>query len=124
MVTWLAEPTVDALRSALRTVASDLAGGTIVARGLTPDDDPQWCSASAVVGDRFVVKFAWAEPPARRILHQVRLLDALRAAAIPFFDVRHRVVRHRVVRHRGAPAAAHDLARSSPSCTNPACRRR
>jgi aminoglycoside phosphotransferase (APT) family kinase protein len=113
-LTWLDEPTVDALRAALRKVAPDLAGGTIVPRGLEPSDDPQWCAASAEVDGRFVVKFAWARPPALRIWHQVRLLEALRvaapwlplpmvvtasrnpamlvtrrAAAMPFFDVRH-----------------------------------
>src|SRR4051812_40971093 len=80
-LTWLDEPTVDALRAALRKVAPDLADGTIVPRGLEPSGDPQWCAASAEVDGRFVVKFAWAQPPALRICHQVRLLDALRVAA-------------------------------------------
>lgn len=80
-LTWLAEPTVDALRAALRILAPDLAESTIVPRGLEPNNDPQWCAASAVVGNRFVVKFAWAEPPALRICHQARILDALRTAA-------------------------------------------
>ena len=125
-LTWLDEPTVDALRAALRTVAPDLAEGTIAPRGLEPSDDPQWCTASAVVDDRFVVKFAWAEPPALRICYQAELLDVLRAAApqlplpavvavsrnpamlmtrrssaIPFFDVRHLIApgdRHTVAR--------------------------
>jgi hypothetical protein len=47
--TWLDEPTVDALRAALRTVAPDLAEATIVPRGLEPSGDPQYCTASAVV---------------------------------------------------------------------------
>jgi aminoglycoside phosphotransferase (APT) family kinase protein len=87
--TWLAEPTVHALRAALRTVAPDLAASTIVPRGLEPDDDPMWCGASAVADGRFVVKFAWARPPALRILHQARVLDALRTAAprLPLPDV-------------------------------------
>jgi aminoglycoside phosphotransferase (APT) family kinase protein len=113
-LTWLDEPTVDALRAALRKVAPDLADGTIVPRGLEPNDDPQWCGAGADVDGRFVVKFAWARPPALRIRHQARLLAALRVAApglplpvvvaasddpallvtrrepaMPFFDVRH-----------------------------------
>ncbi|MFD3456949.1 phosphotransferase family protein [Streptomyces sp. NPDC058691] len=114
--TWLGEPTVDALRAALRAVAPDLAEGTIVPRGLEPSDDPQWCSASAVVDGRFVVKFAWSRPAALRVCHQARILDALGKAAprlplpavvaashdpamlvlrwvpaAPFFDVRHRI---------------------------------
>jgi aminoglycoside phosphotransferase (APT) family kinase protein len=80
-LTWLAEPTVNALRVALRTVAPELAEGAIVPRGLEPADDPQWCAASAVVDGRFVVKFAWARPPALRICHQAQVLDALRTAA-------------------------------------------
>ncbi|GAB3828623.1 phosphotransferase family protein [Dactylosporangium cerinum] len=113
-LTWLDEPTLDAVRDGLRRVAPDLADATIVPRGLEPADDPQWCAASAVVDDRFVVKFAWAQPPARRIWHETQVLDALRAAAprlplpevvtasrapamlvtrrvsaLPFFDIRH-----------------------------------
>src|SRR3954469_3325342 len=80
-LTWLDEPTVDALRAALRAVAPHLADGTIVPRGLAPSDDPQWCAASAEVDGRFVVKFAWAQSPALRICHQVRVLEALRVAA-------------------------------------------
>nr|WP_221377208.1 aminoglycoside phosphotransferase family protein [Actinoplanes polyasparticus] len=128
-LTWLDEPAVDALRVALRKVAPELADGTIVPRGLEPSDDPQWCAASAVVDGRFVVKFAWAEPPARRICHQAELLDVLRAtapqlplpvvvaassdpallitqraAAMPFFDVRH------LITPAARPTVAGDLA--------------
>ncbi|TDV56100.1 phosphotransferase family protein [Actinophytocola oryzae] len=79
--TWLDEPTVDALRDALRAVAPDLAEATIVPRGLEPNDDPEWCAATAVVDDRFVVKFAWARPAALRICDQTRVLDALTTVA-------------------------------------------
>jgi hypothetical protein len=80
-LSWLGEPTVDARRAGLRTVAPDLAEATIVPRGLEPADDPQYCKASAVVDGRFVVKFAWACPAALRICHQAQILAALRAAA-------------------------------------------
>jgi aminoglycoside phosphotransferase (APT) family kinase protein len=115
-LTWLDEPTVDALRAALRMVAPDLAEATIVPRGLEPSGDPQYCTASAVVDGRFVVKFAWAWPAALRICRQAQILDALRTAsprlplsevvavsrdpamlvlrwvpATPFFEVRHRI---------------------------------
>lgn len=114
--TWLSEPTVDALRDALRRVAPGLAEGTIVPRGLEPNDDPQWCAASAVVDGRYVVKFAWARKAALRVWHQARVLVALRTAvpglpvpevvtaardpailvlrwvpAATFFEVRHRI---------------------------------
>ncbi|MEV4349712.1 aminoglycoside phosphotransferase family protein [Actinoplanes sp. NPDC049596] len=117
MLTWL--------REALREVAPEMADGVIVPRGLDVDADPEWSAATAVVGGEFVVKFAWAEPAARRIRHQVRVLEALRVAAprlplpvvvkastdpallvtrrepaVPFFDVRHLVT----------PAVAGDLA--------------
>ncbi|WP_250003366.1 hypothetical protein [Actinoplanes sp. M2I2] len=68
-------------RSALRSVAPELAESTIEPRGLEPQDDPLWWGASAVVDGRYVVKFAWAEPPARRICHQARVLKLLPAAA-------------------------------------------
>jgi aminoglycoside phosphotransferase (APT) family kinase protein len=79
-LTWLGAPTVGALRRALRRVAPELAGATIVPRGLEPNDDPRWCGASAVVDGRFVVKFAWARPPAMRIVHQARVLAVLHQA--------------------------------------------
>jgi hypothetical protein len=79
-LTWLDEPTVGALRAALRMVAPDLAEAAIVPRGLEPSDDPQYCAASAVVDGRFVVRFAWAGPAALRICHQAQILDALRTA--------------------------------------------
>jgi aminoglycoside phosphotransferase (APT) family kinase protein len=128
-LTWLDEPTVEALRAALRRVAPDLADGTIAPRGMEPSDDPQWCGASADIDGRFVVKFAWARPPALRICHEIRVLDALRvdapslplptvvaasgepamlvtrrATARPFFDVRHMVT---PAHH---PTVAEDLA--------------
>ena len=115
-LTWLDEPTVDALRAALRAVAPDLADATIVPRGLEPNDDPRHCTASAVVDGRFVVKFAWAGPAALRICHQAQIWEALRTAtprlplpevvavsrdpamlvlrwvpATPFFEVRRRI---------------------------------
>jgi aminoglycoside phosphotransferase (APT) family kinase protein len=115
-LTWLDEPTVDALRAALRRVAPDLAHATIVPRGLEPNDDPRYCTASAVVDGRFMVKFAWARPAALRICYQAQILDTLRTAtprlplpevtavscdpamlvlrwvsAVPFFEVRHRI---------------------------------
>jgi aminoglycoside phosphotransferase (APT) family kinase protein len=115
-LTWLDEPTVDALRAALRRVAPDLADATIAPRGLEPNDDPRYCTASAVVDGRFMVKFAWAWPAALRICYQAQILDTLRTntprlplpevtavscdpamlilrwvPAMPFFEVRHRI---------------------------------
>lgn len=88
-LTWLEEPTMQALRAALRVVVPELAEGMIVPRGLEPRDDPRWCAASAVVDGRFVVKFAWARPAALRICHQAQVLDAMGASAhrVPLPDV-------------------------------------
>lgn len=128
-LTWLREPTLDAVRDGLRTMAPDLADATIVPRGLEPSDDPRWCAATAVVDGRFVVKFAWAQPPTRRIWHEIQVLDALRTAAprlplpdvvavsrspamlmtrrvpaLPFFDVR------QLIEPAHRPVAARDIA--------------
>jgi aminoglycoside phosphotransferase (APT) family kinase protein len=40
--------------------------------------DPTWWSASAVVGGRYVVKFAWSQPAALRLAHEIAVLAALR----------------------------------------------
>jgi hypothetical protein len=133
-LTWLGAPTVGALRRALRRVPPELAGGTIVPRGLEPNDDPRWCGASVVVDGRFVVEFAWARPPAARIVHEARVLAVLhravphlplpevakfacdpallilhRVPATPFFALRDRVgpaERAGVARDLGAALAA------------------
>jgi aminoglycoside phosphotransferase (APT) family kinase protein len=42
-----------------------------------------WWSASAVVGGRFVVKFAWSRPAALRVAHEIAILEAL-GPAVPF----------------------------------------
>jgi aminoglycoside phosphotransferase (APT) family kinase protein len=39
--------------------------------------DPRWYSGSATIDERFVVKFAWSEPAAQRLWHEIRILDAL-----------------------------------------------
>jgi hypothetical protein len=78
---WLPGPTVGALRAALRTVAPGLAEAAIVPRKLEPSDDPQWCAGTAVIDDRFVVKFAWSRTAARRAVREASILAALARAA-------------------------------------------
>ncbi|AEW95085.1 hypothetical protein SCATT_27140 [Streptantibioticus cattleyicolor NRRL 8057 = DSM 46488] len=47
--------------------------------------DPLWHKASAIVGEQFVVKFAWSRPAALRLAREIAVLDALsRASAVPF----------------------------------------
>ncbi|MBM2616803.1 aminoglycoside phosphotransferase family protein [Actinoplanes sp. LDG1-06] len=78
---WAATPTVEDLRAALRPILPAAAAGTIVPRGLAPSDDPRWCAASAVVDDRWIVKFAWSEQAAQRIAHQAQILEVLHRVA-------------------------------------------
>lgn len=117
-------------------VAPALADGVIVPRGLVPSEDPRWCAASAMVDERFVVKFAWSEEAAERVCYRARVLDALRGAAPaiplpevvaasespamvvlrrvpgrPFFQVRHQVDPAAAARDlAGVLAALHDPA--------------
>jgi thiamine kinase-like enzyme len=44
-----------------------------------------WHSSSASLGEEFFVKFAWSEPAARRVLRQIRVLEALTGEpAVPY----------------------------------------
>jgi aminoglycoside phosphotransferase (APT) family kinase protein len=44
---------------------------------LVGKDNPLWWSSSAVVGERFVAKFAWSRPAALRVAHEIGVLTAL-----------------------------------------------
>jgi Ser/Thr protein kinase RdoA (MazF antagonist) len=96
-VRWLAEGSVAALAGALREVAPELAGYPIVIPGKVGQEDPQWWSATALVGGEFVAKFAWSRPAALRVRHEIGVLTALtrsptvaqpsalaRSAAVPY----------------------------------------
>lgn len=72
---WLADGSVDSLRGALRTVAPVLADATIVVRQGLGESDPQWWSASAVIGGAAVAKFAWSRPAAERLWHEAQILQ-------------------------------------------------
>ena len=48
-------------------------------------DDPQYHKSSVVVGDQFVVKFAWSRPAALRLGREIGILTTLAAEpAVPF----------------------------------------
>jgi len=84
---WLAECSAVALAEALRMVAPELSAYQVAVR--TPDPaaqaDPLWWSFSTVVGERFVVKVAWSQPAALRLVHEIGVLAALaREPAVPF----------------------------------------
>ena len=82
---WLDEGSPAAIAEALRQVAPALGDDPIVVRGSAGEDDPLWWSGSAVVGERFVAKFAWSRPAALRLAYEIAVLEALtRKPAIPF----------------------------------------
>jgi aminoglycoside phosphotransferase (APT) family kinase protein len=86
-LTWLDRPSIGELRSALRSVAPDLADRPIEMRPIIEDSDPEWSSSSARIDGRFVAKFAWTRPAAERQWHEVRVLRALAGADLPLPEV-------------------------------------
>ncbi|MFF1822793.1 aminoglycoside phosphotransferase family protein [Kribbella sp. NPDC058245] len=80
---WLEAGTPEAVSAALRLVAPELGDKPIVFRAGRVEADPVWWSASAVVGRRFVVKFAWSEPAALRLAHEIAVLASLQIPFLP-----------------------------------------
>jgi hypothetical protein len=76
---WLAECSADELGKALRVVAPELSGCPVTVPVPDPaaQADPLWWSSSTVVGERFLVKFAWSRPAALRLVHEIGVLTAL-----------------------------------------------
>ena len=76
---WLTECSAEALGEALRRVVPELRGYPVTVA--VPDPaakaDPLWWSSSTVVGDRFIVKFAWSRPAALRLVREIGVLTAL-----------------------------------------------
>jgi aminoglycoside phosphotransferase (APT) family kinase protein len=90
-VSWLPGPWPDALRTALRSVAPGLIddGDAITLGSLAGKSDPRWSSAAAVVGERYVVKFAWSQLAATKLWREAQVVTALRSAdpALPLPEV-------------------------------------
>lgn len=82
-VRWLAECSAAALGEAVRIVAPQLAGYSIVVPAPGADDDPVFQSGSTVIGDRFFVKFAWSRPAALRLAREIGVLTRL-GSVVPF----------------------------------------
>jgi aminoglycoside phosphotransferase (APT) family kinase protein len=83
-VSWLPAPSAAAVAGALRVIAPELAGLPVTMPGLSGRDDPVFQMTSAALGDDFVVKFAWSQPAARFVEHQIAVLRALaRPPAVP-----------------------------------------
>jgi len=75
-LSWLGEWSAEAVRGALSATTPALAGAAMVLRGGI-DANPEWSSGSAVVGGRFLAKFALSAPTARRLWHEAWVLAAL-----------------------------------------------
>jgi aminoglycoside phosphotransferase (APT) family kinase protein len=81
---WLAGCSAEALRAALEVVAPELSTCDVPVPG-PAGEDPRYHKSSVVVGDRFVVKFAWSRPAALRLARETGLLTTLAAEpAVPF----------------------------------------
>jgi aminoglycoside phosphotransferase (APT) family kinase protein len=86
-VRWLAECSASALRDALRAVAPELGeyAVTLPEPDAVTQADPLWWSSTAVLGGRFIAKFAWSQPAAIRLAREIGTLTALaREPAVPF----------------------------------------
>ena len=82
---WLSGPSPSAVTEALRAIVPELSGLPVDLPDPAGRDDPVWQSSSAALGEDFFVKFAWSETAARRVLRQIRVLDALaREPAVPY----------------------------------------
>jgi len=76
-LTWLSEGTVDSVRSALTLVAPELSDSDIRLVPWIEQSSPLWHGGSAVLDNKLVAKFAWAEPAAERVWHEARILRVL-----------------------------------------------
>lgn len=70
---WLADPSDETLRAALRSAVPALADLPIVRNNWDGTSNPEWQSATARLDERLLVKFGWSEPTARRLAHEGRV---------------------------------------------------
>ncbi len=78
MSRWLPERSVDAVRNALVEVCPEIARLPIVLQDTWEDTgDPFWSRSTAFAGAEWVVKFAWSQPAADRLEHEIQLLRTL-----------------------------------------------
>lgn len=78
-VGWLRDGSEGSLRAALGAVVPELAELPLAFKPRQPQSNPSYWSASAVVGDGFVVKYAWSEVRAVRLWREGVVLGRLRA---------------------------------------------
>ena len=77
-VGWLEDGTESSLRRALARYAPHLSDLPIRINPWHAQSNPLWWSSSAVVDERFVVKFAWSEVRATRLWREGTVLERLR----------------------------------------------
>jgi aminoglycoside phosphotransferase (APT) family kinase protein len=61
-------------------VVPELAERPLVLNDRVITSDPRYFQGSAILDGAYIVKFAWSEPPARRLAHEGRVLAALAEA--------------------------------------------
>jgi hypothetical protein len=76
-LTWLPDATAESLQAALGAAAPVLAGLPLRMNPFLPSSNPLWWSATAVVDESFVVKFAWSEARALRLWREGVVLQRL-----------------------------------------------
>jgi aminoglycoside phosphotransferase (APT) family kinase protein len=80
VVTWLRDRSEQSVRDALRVVAPQLAEGRLVLHdGWVDTGNPMWSRSTAFVDDRWVVKFAWTEVAAAKLVREGAVIEALGA---------------------------------------------
>jgi aminoglycoside phosphotransferase (APT) family kinase protein len=121
-LTWIDGRSAAAVRNGLAAVAPFLAESEVLLNDRVVTDDPEFFQGSAVVGGAYVVKFAWAEAPARRMVHEATVLGVLSG-------IEPRLPVPRLVAAAGNPAMlvtrlVPGVALSHPDSLGPAQRRR
>jgi len=74
---WLGEWSLGAVQDALRRAAPLLADGAIALDGDVDWSNPKWSAGRALIGGRWLAKFACSEPTAKRLWHEARVLGVL-----------------------------------------------
>jgi aminoglycoside phosphotransferase (APT) family kinase protein len=83
-VRWLRSGSAEELARAVRDAEPSLAGLPVTPRGPLGQEDPKWWSANAWVGEDVLVKYAWSQPAAERLAHEIGVLSALARSQVPF----------------------------------------
>lgn len=81
-VSWLPEPSVDAVRAVLKQIAPEFAWHPIDLKLGPPQSDPQWFGATLRLGDAALLKFSWSEAATARLIYQADVLAALAALGL------------------------------------------